>query len=161
MWKSSSSGRLCSNSHPIPCGSGAFCTSMMRPSDPNYCSIDGLKNGSCCPEKTVPCKYSNPNYSCQAHPKYGMFHGKATYENLNHSPYPHRPGLACPQTHPIPCKGGSHCTNRQLSYNESNCQASAIANGLCCPEDAIPCNADDPNYLCRANPHYGRGWMIL
>ena len=65
-------------------------------------------------------------------------------------------GTTCPESYPIPCMRGSFCTKRQFSYNENHCNQRAIANDVCCPEDAVPCNADDPNYLCRANPEYGR-----
>ena len=153
-WNFSQSGQLCPRSHPIPCVNGALCTSMVRPLDPNYCTVDDLKNGLCCPENNVPCKYNKPHYTCQAHPKFGMTQSQKYL--LQYLPCLHRTGITCPQSHPIPCMRGSYCTSRQLSYNENNCNASAIADGICCPEDAVPCKADDPNFLCRANPDYGR-----
>ena len=50
---------------------------------------------------------------------------------------------------------GTYCTDLQPAQLD-NCTPSAIADGLCCPEHAVPCKTDDPNYLCRANPDYGK-----
>ena len=83
-----------------------------------------------------------------------------TYCDLNHSQYPHRTGHTCPQTHPIPCMRGSYCTVLQPALLD-NCTPSDIADGVCCPDDAVPCREDDPNYLCRANPYYGRVLILL
>ena len=61
----------------------------------------------------------------------------------------------CPASHPIPCRSGAMCTNMMFSINPTNCNETAMAQGVCCPEDAVPCKADNSKYLCRANPEYG------
>ena len=47
------------------------------------------------------------------------------------------------------------CTDQEYALNQNNCNKSAIAEGHCCPEGAIPCNDESQGYLCRANPQYG------
>ena len=65
------SGQLCPKSHPVPCANGAFCTSMMRSSNNDYCSADDVNEGLCCPERSVACRPNKSGYKCQAHPNYG------------------------------------------------------------------------------------------
>ena len=47
------------------------------------------------------------------------------------------------------------CTDREYALNQNNCNTSAIAEGQCCPEGAIPCNDESQEYKCRASPYYG------
>ena len=65
-------------------------------------------------------------------------------------------GQICPQSHPIPCLGGKMCTSKARAVHEQHCDASDIVNGVCCPEDVVPCKLNKLLYRCKENPQYGR-----
>ena len=65
-------GQICPESHPIPCSGGGMCTAMARASNEDFCSADDVVSGACCPEDTVPCKYTKPQHRCREHPKHGL-----------------------------------------------------------------------------------------
>ena len=113
-----------------------------------------IHDGTCCPEDSIVCKLHKPEYVCKANPEYGSGTNVGSFYNkqCHQSPFL---GLFCPQSHPIPCKDGSMCTDQEHALNPNNCNDTAIAEGQCCPEGAIHCNDERQEYLCRANPNYG------
>ena len=64
-------------------------------------------------------------------------------------------GHICRKSHPVPCYGGKMCTSKARASDANYCNANAIVNGTCCPEDNVPCNYNEPEHRCMENPNYG------
>ena len=68
-------------------------------------------------------------------------------------------GHLCPMSHPIPCANGVSCTSKVLPSDPSYCNPDNVNNGLCCPDDNVPCKYNKPDYRCQAHPKYGMMWI--